>query len=505
MYDDLGRLVEAVDTAANKATYVYDADGNLVSVTQAAATQVAVLNFNPKQGAVGTSVVISGSGFSATLASNAVKFNGVVATVTAATSTALTVVVPTGATTCLINVTSPTGTASSATNFVIGNFLPVISGFTPAIGSVDTPVTITGSNFDAVPKANRVEFNNMIASVTSGTTASIATTVLRNTGSGPIRVTTPNGSALSSTDFFVVPNPDSSSNVATTARINVGDTASASLAAGKAALYIFNGIANQLLAVGVSGVTSTNLTVSVLLPDGSTLAAASFGTAGGGGGLQLPVLPKSGVYTVYVKAAIAGNATITIAPPMTGTLTVGGAPLSLNITPPGRRALISFAGTVGQAVDLAITGVTLSASRVSILKADGTELIAASVTTAGGMLRPILTEAGMYTIKVDPIGSIGGAITLALVMTPAASLPIDSSFSGASTSGQGLQLTFRGTVGQFLNVGVQQTCTTTPGATITVLKPDGTALSSTTMTTIDYLNCPSNLVKRGTGNPKNGS
>ena len=488
VYDDLGRLIEAVDPAANKATYVYDADGNLVSVTQAAATQVAILNFSPKQGAAGTSVAISGSGFSTALASNTVRFNGVVATVTAATSTALTVVVPAGATTGLINVTSPTGIANSTTNFVVGNFLPVISGFTPAIGSVDTPVTITGGNFDALPKANRVEFNGMIANVASGTTASIATTVPRNTGSGPIRVTTPNGSALSSTDFFVVPYPDSSANVVTAARVNVGDTASVSLAAGKGALYAFNGIAKQLLTVGVSAVTSPNLTVSVYLPDGALLASAAFGTAGGG--LQLPALPKSGVYTVYVKAGIAGNATITIAPPMTGSLTVGGAPLSINITPPGRRALISFVGTAGQAVDLSITGVTLSPSRVSILKPDGSELIAASVTTAGGTLRPVLPESGVYTIKVDPTGSIGGAMILGLTLTPAPTLAVNGavvSFALSSSVKTG-QATFVGTAGQYINLGVSESAGGISVATVTILNPNGTSLTSGTLSPVFTIN-----------------
>lgn len=501
VYDDLGRLIEAVDPAANKVTYVYDADGNLVSVTQAAVTQVTVLNFNPKQGAAGISVTISGSGFSATPASNAVKFNGVIATVTAATPTTLTVVVPVGATTGLINVTSPTGAANSATNFVVGNFLPAIAGFTPAIGSVDTPVTITGSNFDAVPKANRVEFNGMIANVTSGTTASLATTVPRNTGSGPIRITTPNGSTQSSTDFFVVPYPDSSANVVTAARINVGDTASVSLAAGKGALYAFNGIAKQLLAVGVSAVTSPNLTVSVYLPDGALLASAAFGTAGGG--LQLPVLPKSGVYTVYVKAGIAGNATITIAPPMTGSLSVGGVPLSLNITPPGRRALISFAGTAGQAVDLAITGVTLSASRVSIFNPDGSELIASNVTTAGGTLRPVLPEAGMYTIKVDPTGSVGGMVTLSLSVSAPPPLAINGTSKTVtiSTPGQVGLITYLGSTGQFLNVAVTEPCTTTPViATVSVLNPDGTILFSKSLDSFTSTGCSSASVKQGSVN-----
>jgi YD repeat-containing protein len=101
-YDAGGRLTSVVNPSGNVATYHYDAVGNLLSITSTALPAnngLAMLGFTPASGPVGTTVLIQGQGFSTTPASNTVQFNGVNATVTAATATTLTVTVPSGATT----------------------------------------------------------------------------------------------------------------------------------------------------------------------------------------------------------------------------------------------------------------------------------------------------------------------------------------------------------------------------------------------------------------------
>ena len=59
--------------------------------------QQSITSFTPASGPVGTTVTVTGSGFSTKITDNIVKFNGVTATITAATATSLTVVVPAGA------------------------------------------------------------------------------------------------------------------------------------------------------------------------------------------------------------------------------------------------------------------------------------------------------------------------------------------------------------------------------------------------------------------------
>src|SRR6266496_697342 len=83
LYDDLGRLIAVVSPGTGTAVYAYDAVGNLLSITRSAATAVLIVDFTPKQGTVGTTVTITGVGFSATPAQNTVRFNGTLATVSA--------------------------------------------------------------------------------------------------------------------------------------------------------------------------------------------------------------------------------------------------------------------------------------------------------------------------------------------------------------------------------------------------------------------------------------
>lgn len=122
VYDALGRLTQVIDPSGNVATYNYDAVGNLLSVTNSTTSPsaLAIFSFTPAQGSVGQTVTIQGQNFSATPSSNAVKFNGTAAIVTAATTNLLTTTVPTGATTGAISVTVGTSTASSNQPVLLG-------------------------------------------------------------------------------------------------------------------------------------------------------------------------------------------------------------------------------------------------------------------------------------------------------------------------------------------------------------------------------------------------
>lgn len=114
IYDALGRLVAVVDPSTNEvAIYRYDAVGNLLSITRQSAATVSIIDFTPTQGPVGTTVRISGMGFSAVPAENAVAFNGAAATVTSSAPTSIVTSVPAGATTGPITVTAPSGSATS--------------------------------------------------------------------------------------------------------------------------------------------------------------------------------------------------------------------------------------------------------------------------------------------------------------------------------------------------------------------------------------------------------
>jgi IPT/TIG domain len=123
---------------------------SVLTAPSAFAVVPTVDSFTPTSGPVGTSVVITGTGFTGT---TDVTFNGTSATTfTVDSDTTITATVPAGATTGPIEVTNPDGTGTSATNFTVTTPTPPpnITGFSPQSGPVGTRVIVTGTNFTDV-------------------------------------------------------------------------------------------------------------------------------------------------------------------------------------------------------------------------------------------------------------------------------------------------------------------------------------------------------------------
>jgi hypothetical protein len=93
--------------------------------------------FSPLFGKAGATVTLSGSDFSPVLLSNQVKFNGTLATVTAASPTALSVLVPAGASSGPISITKSGDTVNGPGTFTMHNTLSVsVTGSGAAQGTV---------------------------------------------------------------------------------------------------------------------------------------------------------------------------------------------------------------------------------------------------------------------------------------------------------------------------------------------------------------------------------
>ena len=128
-------------------------------------------------------------------------------------------------------------------------------------------------------------------------------------------------------------------------------------------------------------------------------------------------------------------------------------------------------------------GPACCSTKVSILKPDGTNLVApTSFSTTGGFIdTKTLTVAGTYTIFVDPQAAVVGSVTLTLYDVPAdPSVPIVPGGPAVAvtttTPGQNAKLTFDGTAGQ--RVSVNMASVTISKSTVSILKPDGTTLVS---------------------------
>src|ERR1700682_775515 len=188
-------VARAQTSSGNIVEFNYDAVGNIVGI-QSSSVQLGLSGFSPSSGPIGTTVVVLGSGFGTTAASNTVKFNGVPAPVASGTRTQLTVTVPPTATTGPIAVTVGGSTVSSAASFVVTADYgpPTISSFTPTIGVAGTAVSVAGSNFNPTVANNSARVGVAAATVTSATSANVVVTTPSGTGSGHIQVTTPKGS-----------------------------------------------------------------------------------------------------------------------------------------------------------------------------------------------------------------------------------------------------------------------------------------------------------------------
>jgi len=129
--------------------------------------------------------------------------------VTQATRTTLTVVVPSDAATGPVTVETEGGTATSPSDFVVNNFpAPVITNFTPKRGTPGTQVTLTGTNLKVGTNDPGVTFagsngNRLPALVSLASATEVRTTVPNGAITGLIELSHVGGTAAIATPFTV--------------------------------------------------------------------------------------------------------------------------------------------------------------------------------------------------------------------------------------------------------------------------------------------------------------
>ncbi len=506
-YDQLGRVVGVVDQSGNAAEYVYDATGNIVSIIRYSSTQVAVLSFSPASGSPGTTVTIEGANFSSTAGQDSVSFNGTAAQITSATSTTIVAVVPTGATSGTISVTAPLGSASSLAPFTVtsaASGAPTISGISPNIAAAGDSVTLSGTNFSPTASGDIVSINGYpapVSSVSSGN--SLSFTVPSGVSSGNVTLLTPAGSATSTDLLYVPPSPYTAAQVAVAEPINVNQPTNVSVStSGSIALLTFSGTAGQTASLQMTNSTFTGsgcggqVSVSLIVPNGTTLTTGSQCSNDGSLLLGSVTLPVSGTYTILIEPLYGGTGGATFEVNFFSNVSESltpGTPSPVAITFPGQLAQLTFAGTAGQLASIQMTNSTFPGYgcddevNISVLGPNGLTLSSGSQCSNNGslFLGPItLPLTGTYTVAITPIaGRIGTADITAYFfsnvtgpMTPGTAVPVN-----ITTPGQQGQLTFTGTAGQLASVQMLNSTFAGDGCggkvNVSVLNPDGSTLA----------------------------
>ncbi|MFK2931793.1 IPT/TIG domain-containing protein [Dyella agri] len=484
VYDANGRLRAVTNSTGASAEYVYDAMGNLLQVQSVPANQLAIFAFTPNHGSTGTTVTISGQGFSATVANDTVAFNGTVATVTAATSTTLTTSVPAGATTGAITVSVGTSTATSSDLFTVDatGQPPVVTSFSPSIGGAGTAVTVIGQNLDPVSNQSYPAINGTKANPTSASQTQVVFPVGAGMGSGKVSVTTLFGMGASSADFFVTPPGINAANVAVTTRVAVGASVPLSIPAGKYAAVLFDASAGSYLSFQANNIVSSS-SVNYTVYDSHNQLIASGVLSTTDASIHLPQAPITGTYAIWLTSTSAANLTLGLeADPTLALSTV----LTTSTTGPGQSQRLFFNAAVNQTLGLVIASQATSPSGASVqytvAAPNGAQV--ASITTAAATFfnLPNLPASSTYTIVVAPNASAAVTSQLELVSGVTGNGNVNGASLNATTQwgGQGAYLTFTATAGENIGLGISNLSESPDNAIlVNVYAPSGANVAST--------------------------
>ena len=228
-------------------------------------------SFSPGSGAAGTSVTISGSGFTDV---SAVKFNGVAATSPSIDSDhQITATVPDTATSGKLSVVTAGGTATSLARFLA---VPTISGFAPGAAAPRSQVVVDGTGFGGV---SSVKVNGVAASFSLLSRTELRLTVPGGATDGPISVTTAGGTATSAATLLVLPRVASFSPSAAPVgtKVTIGGNAFTG-----ATSVLFDGVPATPATVTATAITvfvpadASTGKLTVVTPSGSGQSAGTF-------------------------------------------------------------------------------------------------------------------------------------------------------------------------------------------------------------------------------------
>lgn len=466
--------------------------------------------FSPPMGTEGTAVLITGSGFDPARSGNRVTINGAPCGVVSASPEALTILVPPFATSAPIVVTTRRGVATSTDDFIIP----------PRVRTPGEEIEYLGRLMFGQSKAVRISAPNKVGLLTfagvAGRRANLQIEDKARDGSfitilGPAgeSILLSNVNPISLTGVFMLPKTgiysvvidhfdQEASDLTLTLFETPPDVVAQIAVNGPPAVVNLTGPGQQA-AIDVSGVVRPKVRVYVSSANGSgffyyglykrgedsneesTLFQSSIrsgetrsvetATLGVTGRCIIRIFPPGnaspfprGVLTVGVIDPESGE---------TGTIAIGGAPVTAVIPSAGIDARFTFNGLAGQTVAVDQFGGDLRDPELTILGPDGGALPRSGVIAK-------LPVAGVYTLRIGSRTS-AGSIELALYEIPAdilgeIAIGAPPAKITIPTSGQVARLRFQGVAGQRISLKILGQSIGPRDVSVGVLGPRGESL-----------------------------
>jgi hypothetical protein len=385
-----------------------------------AGTMPTISSFSPVVGTNGTMVTIFGGNF---FGSPSVTFNGTGAAVTILSATELNATVPAGAKTGPIAVTTSYGTATTTSNFITSPG-PIITSFSPTVASVGMTVTVYGYNLSTV---TNVTINGVKETLGGYGSGYMNVDISAASGTGPISVTSPQGSFTTSSNFSSGTGPVIGGFSPTTGGPGINVVITGLSFTGATAVK-FNGTASsysvpastEIIATVPSGATTGP--ISVTTSSGTFTTGSNFFVTGSApvitsfnptNGVSGTVVTLNGANFTNVSSVSFGGVTGSFTPPTSTTVLYATVPLN------AVSGLItvnasSGAGNSGSLfyVQPWITNATPSGIVNSSLVISGQNLTNTRSVSVGGVNYPTFTSSQNQIVATVPSNAVSGTITI---------------------------------------------------------------------------------------------
>jgi len=379
----------------------------------------------------------------------------------------------------LAGVVDPLGNAAVYNYDTAGNIKSIsqnpssaisITEFTPTNGPIGSSITLYGTGFSATKSNDSAKFNGKFATVLSATTTQIVIKIPTGATTGTISVTSPAGTATTSSSFTITTSNGLPTITSFTPPIATPGTPVSIVGTNFDSVAANDGITVNLnKTFATSPATSTNISTSIpgILTTGHITVTTTFGASTPTSGYLF--VPPPG-YSV-AQVGYTGQATL-------------GSPSTVTLGTANQIGLLAIDVPTLSGLWITATNNFTSSVPYTIYDSFGNVIGSGSIATGSSSISTIrdIGAAGTCTIMLAPGNQAGNVVLSPASIPPDPSLPITVTASAAppapvtiatAAAGQSGHLTFTGTTGERLFLYIYNPTGTQSGASIYLIDPNG--------------------------------